>query len=75
MAAFAYRYDLRRGEEIVATGHLSSEQPFEIGARVEIGGRTGIVRALEPILGEPEHRLVVQLLPDRTDPSNDSAQR
>ena len=28
-----YRYELRRGEEVVATGHFSRERPFEIGER------------------------------------------
>jgi hypothetical protein len=26
-----YRYELRRGDEMIAAGHLSSEQPFEVG--------------------------------------------
>lgn len=61
MPAVEYRYELRRGDEVVATGHLSREQPLEVGQHVEIAGRTGIVRAVEPILGERELRLVVQL--------------
>ena len=59
-----YRYELRRGEEVVATGHFSRERPFEIGERVAIGGHSGIVRSIEPLLGERELRLVVQLLRD-----------
>jgi hypothetical protein len=31
---------------------------------VEIGGHVGIVRTIEPLLGEHEVRLVVQLLRD-----------
>jgi hypothetical protein len=61
MATPEYRYELRRGDEIVATGHLSHEQPHEVGQRVEIAGQTGIVRTVEPILGERELRLIVQL--------------
>jgi hypothetical protein len=61
MPAVEYRYELRRGDEVVATGHLSREQPFEVGQYVEIAGRRGIVRVVEPILGERELRLVVQL--------------
>jgi hypothetical protein len=57
-----YRYELRRGEEVLATGHLVWEQPLEVGERVVIGGREGIVRAIEPLLGELELRLVVQLV-------------
>lgn len=56
-----YRYELRRGDEVIATGHLSREQPFEVGERITIGGRAGIVRDVEPMLGEREQRLVVQL--------------
>ena len=61
MAAFAYRYELRRGEDVVSTGHLTQERALEVGERIEIGGEVGIVRAVEPLLGERELRLVVQL--------------
>jgi hypothetical protein len=64
-AGVDYRYELRRGDEVVATGHLTSEQPLEVGDRVEIGGQPGIVRTVQPLLGEREVRLVVQLVPDR----------
>jgi hypothetical protein len=57
-----YRYELRRGETIVATGHLERPDALEIGDRLEIGGHAGIVRAVEPLLREQEQRLVVQLL-------------
>jgi hypothetical protein len=59
-----YRYELRRGDEVIATGHLSSEQPLEIGERMTIGSRSGIVRSIEPLLGQRELRLVVQLRRD-----------
>lgn len=65
MAGVDYRYELRHGDEVVATGHLNHEQPLEIGDRIEIVGQTGMVRAIEPLLGELERRLVVQLLADR----------
>jgi len=58
-----YRYELRRGGEVVATGHFSREQPLEVGERVAIGRRGGIMRSIE-LLGERELRLVVQLLRD-----------
>jgi len=61
MPVFAYRYELRRGEVVVSTGHLMREQALEVGERLEIGGVLGIVRAVEPMLGEREFRLVVQL--------------
>ena len=46
---------------MIATGHLTREQPLEVGDRISIGGRTGTVRGIEPLLGEYELRLVVQL--------------
>jgi hypothetical protein len=64
VAGVVYRYELRRGDEVVATGHLSHEQPLEVGDRVEIGGQVGVVRAIEPLLGDIELRLVAQLLAD-----------
>jgi hypothetical protein len=56
-----YRYELRRGDEVIATGHLNSEQTFEVGERITIGSRSGIVRSIEPSLGKRELSLVVQL--------------
>ena len=64
-SVFEYRYELRRGEEVVATGRLGREQPFEVGERIMLAGRSGIVRTIEPLLGERELRLIVQLA--RTD--------
>jgi hypothetical protein len=64
MPAVGYRYELRRGEAVVATGHLSHEWPLEVGEQIEIGESRGIVRAIEPLLGESELRLVVQLRRD-----------
>jgi hypothetical protein len=61
MATVEYRYELRRGEEIVATGHLSHDQPFRVGEQVRIGVHTGIVQTVEPTLGERELRLAVRL--------------
>ena len=61
-----YRDELRRGDEVVATGHFSREQPLEVGERVAVGRHSGIVRSIEPLLGERELRLVVQLLRDET---------
>jgi hypothetical protein len=67
MPALDYRYELRRGEEVVATGHLTRDRPFEVGERIEIGGSVGTVRAVEPVLGERELRLVVQLWREAAD--------
>lgn len=62
MGGINYRYELRRGDGVVATGHLSREHPLEVGDTLEIGGQLGIVRTIEPLLGEQELRLVVQLV-------------
>jgi hypothetical protein len=59
-----YRYELRRGDEVIATGHFSREQPLEVGERITIGSRAGIVRDVVPLLGERELHLVVQLTRD-----------
>ena len=61
MPPVEYRYELRQGNEIVATGHLSREEPFEVGEQLEIGGGRGTVLSIEPTLGARELRLVVQL--------------
>ena len=61
MAAFSYRYELRRGEDVVSTGHLTQERAVEVGQLIEIGGVLGVARAVEPLLGDRELRLVVQL--------------
>ena len=59
-----YRYELRRGDEVIATGRLSREQPLDVGDRLRIGSHAGIVRSVEPLLGERALRLVVQLTRD-----------
>ena len=66
VAGIDYRYELRRGEEVVATGRLNYEQPLEVGDRIEIGGQQRIVSTIEPVLRERELRIVVQLLHDRS---------
>jgi hypothetical protein len=62
--SFSYRYELKRGEELLATGHLSRDTPLAVGDRTTINGSAGIVRAVEPQLGEREQRVVIQLLRD-----------
>jgi hypothetical protein len=62
--AVGYRCELRRGDELVATGHLSLERALEVGGLVEIGEWRGIAREIAPLLGESELRLVVQLRRD-----------
>jgi hypothetical protein len=65
VAGVDYRYELRGGDEVVATGHLSREQPLEVGDRIEVGGQLAIVSTIEPLLGDPELRLVLRLVRDR----------
>lgn len=57
-----YRYELSRFGQVISTGHLSCEQPLEVGETIEIGGRYGVVRAIEPLLRESELRLIVSLV-------------
>jgi hypothetical protein len=37
VAGVGYRYELRRGDEVIATGHLHHEQSLEVGDRIQIG--------------------------------------
>jgi len=48
-ATFAYRFELRRGEEVVSTGHPTREQELKVGRRLELGGEVGVVLAVEPL--------------------------
>ena len=59
-----YRYELRRGEQVVATGRLSTEEPLAIGEPLTLGRYSGIVRSVAPRLGERELHLIVQLRRD-----------
>jgi hypothetical protein len=49
MPTLAYRYELLRGDELVATGHLTREEPLGVGERIVLGGRPGIVRTVQPL--------------------------
>jgi Mechanosensitive ion channel, beta-domain len=62
-----YRYELRRDQDVVATGHISFEQPLQVGDRVTIGTSQGIVQSVTPTLQDRELQLIVQLLPSDTD--------
>jgi hypothetical protein len=59
-----YRYELRCGEEVIATGPLSQQEPVEVGERITICTHSGIVRSVEPLLDERKLRLVVRLRRD-----------
>jgi hypothetical protein len=54
---------------VIATGHLSREQPLEAKDEITIGSERGLVRTIEPLLGERELHLVVQLRRDTASPS------
>jgi hypothetical protein len=56
-----YRYEVRRGDEVVATGHLSHERPLQVGETLAIGSRLSLVRSIEPQLRDRELQLVLQL--------------
>ena len=56
-----YRYEVRRGDEIVATGHLNHEQPLQVGEKLTVGSRLALVRSIEPRLHEHELQLIMQL--------------
>jgi hypothetical protein len=65
MAGFAYRYELRRGDEVIATGRMMRERALEVGERITLSGRLGVVRSIEPVLGERDLHMVVQLFRDQ----------
>jgi hypothetical protein len=60
MAAI-YMFELRRGEEIVATGHLTNDESLQVGQLLNIGSHKGVIRTIEPVLRGSELRVVVQL--------------
>lgn len=62
-----YRYELRQGDDVIATGHITHEGSAEVGERLTIGGHEGVVRTVEPLLGDSEQRLVVQVLSSEVD--------
>jgi len=64
MAGFAYRYELRRGDEVIATGRMTRERALEVGERITLSGRLGVVRSIEPVLSERDLHMVIQLFRD-----------
>jgi hypothetical protein len=56
-----YVYELRRADEVLATGRLSDARSFEIGDEVEIAGWVGIVREVLATAPSGELRLIVQV--------------
>lgn len=56
-----YVYELRRGNEVLATGQLSIADEYEVGDDVEVAGWFGIVRDVQPQPGSGVDRLIVQV--------------
>jgi hypothetical protein len=67
MPGLLYRYEFRCGEEVIATGRMTRERALEVGERITLSGRPGVVRSIEPVLGERELHLVIQLFRDNID--------
>jgi hypothetical protein len=65
MSGVAYRYELPRDEEVIATDHMTHECALEVGDEITIGKKAGIIRSIEPRLGETEFHLVIQLVSPR----------
>ena len=61
MPAFDYRYELRDGEEVLATGRMSRDRELDVGERIRIAGHSGVVRSVEPVLGDRAQRVVVEV--------------
>ena len=59
----AYVYELRRANEVIATGHLLQETALAIGDPISIGAHSGIVDGIVPIPGQNGQRLIVRLPP------------
>ena len=55
-----YRYELRRGDEILATGYLLRTDPLAVGERIRVAGQVGVVRVIEPESGDRIVRVVVE---------------
>jgi hypothetical protein len=64
LRARVYSYELRRGDQIVATGYLNHDSPPAVGDRVTVAGHTGIIREIIPGVGHNPKRLIIQLLPN-----------
>jgi hypothetical protein len=60
-ACFRYRYELRDSDHLVATGHLTLEQPLQAGDKVAIGPRRALVRSVSATVGSQELQLVLEL--------------
>jgi hypothetical protein len=62
VAAVSYRYELRQGTKIIATGHLNADEHLQVDSQITVAGHQGVISAIEPTLRSREHRLVIQIL-------------
>jgi hypothetical protein len=53
-----YDYELRQGDEIVATGRFISERAYDIGDEVVIAGEPSVIVAVTPALHGSRPRLI-----------------
>jgi hypothetical protein len=58
-----HRDELRLGAATVETGILAEVGVFEVGDWFEVDGSAGIIRAIEPVPGESEPKLILEHLP------------
>lgn len=68
MRELQFRYELRAGDQILATGHLSIAHPLHVGDELTIGAKRGIVAEITPIPGSHESRLLIKLATNEPTP-------
>ena len=61
MVRTSYRYELRRGDQTIATGHLTWDDQLAVGDAIVIGSLHGTVDTNEPLVASHERRLVVRI--------------
>jgi hypothetical protein len=57
----SYEYELRDGDEVIATGRITVEEPPTTGDRIAIGKRAGMVVELLPAFGDRDRRVILQI--------------
>jgi hypothetical protein len=58
--SLTYEYELREGDEVIATGRLTVDHPLAVSERVAIGARTGVVVELLPRIHGREERAILE---------------
>ena len=54
-----YEWELREGEQTVATGRIVEDAPVEVGASLTLGSRTLVVRDVLPAGQHLDGRLIL----------------